>query len=124
MLRALISLTVIVLTTSPLFAGAPLKGVDVKLGRPPGGTVAARTTGGDGSFDFGILPKGIYFITLDGSAGTAVIVLKGVPGGALRKSLAIAKGGATARQPAGSAARLEFSSDGHHPVRGHLTGLD
>jgi len=92
MLRALISLTVIVLTTSPLFAGAPLKGVDVKLGRPPGGTVAARTTGGDGSFDFGILPKGIYFITLDGSAGTAVIVLKGVPGGALRKSLAIAKG--------------------------------
>jgi hypothetical protein len=124
MLRALISLMVVVLSTTPLLAGAPLKGVDVKLGRPPGGTVAARTTGGDGSFDFGILPKGPYFITLDGSAGSAVIILKGVPGGALRKSLAIAKGGATARQAAGSAARLEFSSDGRHPVRGHLTSQD
>src|SRR5262245_52903263 len=124
MLRVLISLIILVLTAMPLLAGAPLKGVDVKLGRPPGGTVAARTTGGDGSFDFGILPKGPYFITLDGSAGTAVIILKGVPGGALRKSLAVVNGSATARQPAGSAARLEFSSDGHHPVRGHLTSHD
>jgi len=123
-MRATLSLMILALTATPLLAGAPLKGIDVKLGRNPGGMVAARTTAGDGSFDFGVLPQGRYVITLDGSAATAVIVLKGASGGALRKSLAVAKGGATARQATGSAARLEFSSDGHHPVRGSLSSQD
>lgn len=47
-------------------AGAPLKGCDVKLGKPPGGSPAARTTtDAKGKFNFGLMPKGSYYLTLD-----------------------------------------------------------
>ena len=55
-------------------AGAPLKGIDVKLGKNPGGGCAARTTDAGGKVDFGVLPKGSY--TLDFEPFTA----KNVPG--------------------------------------------
>lgn len=42
--------------------GAPLKGVDVKLGRNPGGLMASRTTDQHGKFDFGVLPAGSYYL--------------------------------------------------------------
>ena len=47
-------------------AGAPLKGVDVKLGKNPGGSPAARTTtDSKGKFNLGIVPAGSYILTLD-----------------------------------------------------------
>lgn len=46
--------------------GAPLKGVDVKLGKNPGGSPAARTTtDGDGNFTFPVVPAGEYILTLE-----------------------------------------------------------
>jgi hypothetical protein len=49
-----------------IVAGAPLKGCDVKLGKPPGGSPAARTTtDSKGKFNLGVMPKGAYFLTLD-----------------------------------------------------------
>ena len=48
-----------------VYAGAPLKGVDVKLGKNPGGSPAARATSdSDGKVAFGILPAGSYLMTL------------------------------------------------------------
>ena len=53
-------------------AGAPLKGVDVKLGRNPGGGAAARTTtDGDGNFTFSVVPAGEYILTVELNKATA-----------------------------------------------------
>lgn len=52
--------------------GAPLKGVDVKLGKPPGGSPAARaTTDADGNFSVPVLPAGEYILTLELKKETA-----------------------------------------------------
>lgn len=121
MLRPILSLVALALAATPVLAGAPLKGVDVKLGRNPGGMVAARTTGGDGSFDFGVLPKGRYVMSFAGAGGAAVVNLKGSAEGAINKAVAIAKGSAAARQAGGT---IEFTADGRHPVHGHVSTGD
>jgi hypothetical protein len=45
------------------YAGSPLKGVDVKLGKNPGGGCAARTTDASGKANFGVWPAGNYTVT-------------------------------------------------------------
>jgi Carboxypeptidase regulatory-like domain len=53
-------------------AGAPLKGVDVKLGKNPGGGAAARTTNAEGKIDFGVLPAGSYYLIVSAPKGADV----------------------------------------------------
>jgi hypothetical protein len=64
----LISVLSFALCAQIALAGAPLKGVDVKLGKNPGGGCAARTTDGAGNANFGVWPKGNYTVTI--SPGT------------------------------------------------------
>ncbi|MGC1460624.1 MAG: hypothetical protein WA802_00395 [Terracidiphilus sp.] len=54
-----------VLCAQSALAGAPLKGIDVKLGKNPGGGCAARTTDGSGKANFGVWPKGNYTLSLN-----------------------------------------------------------
>jgi hypothetical protein len=54
--------------TQTVFAGAPLKGIDVKLGKNPGGGCAARTTDAGGNADFGVWPKGNYTLEFSPAA--------------------------------------------------------
>lgn len=107
------------------FAGAPLKGVGVSLGKSPGGSCAARTTGADGTADFGVWPKGNYTITFDPLHGS-VDLPSGMAWGRIGPNAAPAKlhyvitGASAGRlerdlptgQAAGRVAPLEFSLDG------------
>jgi len=54
------------------FAGSPLKGVDVKLGKNPGGGCAARTTDAGGKADFGVWPKGNYTLEFAPAASAPI----------------------------------------------------
>jgi hypothetical protein len=50
---------------SQLKPGGPVRGVDVYLGKRPGGQVVARTkTDAAGNFTFGVVPPGSYMLTL------------------------------------------------------------
>ena len=98
--------------------GAPLKGVDVKLGKNPGGGAAARTSDGSGSFDFGVLPKGNYRITLvlpSSAAGRAEVIVKGGVGGVLDMKLLPPS---AAGKNSGHASEINITSDGLHPITG------
>lgn len=62
-MKRFLALSLLVLfTVHSAFAGAPLKGIDVKLGKSPGGGCANRTTDANGKADFGVWPKGSYTI--------------------------------------------------------------
>ncbi len=58
-------------TGTPNTNGAPLKGVDVKLGKNPGGGAAARTTTDEnGNFTFPAVPAGKYTVIVEAPTDT------------------------------------------------------
>jgi len=62
-LRLILMAVLGVLFVQSALAGAPLKGIDVKLGKNPGGGCAARTTDNNGKAGFGVWPKGNYTLS-------------------------------------------------------------
>jgi hypothetical protein len=122
------------------FAGAPLKGIDVKLGKNPGGGCAARTTDSGGNADFGVWPKGNYtleFAPADSALAAPAtgrtqapatkpglqpslklhVVITGVTGGKLERDF-------DAGQSAERAAPLQFSLDGKQSLVVLVTAAD
>ncbi|HKN21689.1 MAG TPA: hypothetical protein VJX73_09745 [Terracidiphilus sp.] len=117
------------------FAGAPLKGIDVKLGKNPGGGCAARTTDAGGKADFGVWPKGNYTLEIapaaaNGPAGQANdrslvmpalmrarVVISGATGGKIERN--VDTGGSTER-----AAPIQFSLDGTQRLVVVVTAAD
>ena len=67
-LRMILVAALCVTCVQAALAGAPLKGIDVKLGKNPGGGCAARTTNQAGQANFGIWPKGNYALAITPSA--------------------------------------------------------
>src|ERR1043166_179537 len=124
--------------------GAPLRGVDVKLGKNPGGSPAARTTtDADGNFTFQNVPAGDYILTLEirkdaGKESGGVIrpndpvfnlcyVTLNLPGGEkvqkgydLEKNRAFDPATDPSKQDAAGAKLEPFPvhSDGTHPLNG------
>ncbi len=90
------------------FAGVPLKGVDVKLGKNPGGGLASRQTDANGQADFGVqpaLPNGqAYTVTIVGLQGPAHVVVRGGAQGAIDRDVGSA--GADRQAP------ISLTSDG------------
>ncbi len=62
--RLISAIAICVFSVQCAMAGAPLKGIDVKLGKNPGGGCATRTTDGSGKANFGTWPKGNYTLSL------------------------------------------------------------
>jgi hypothetical protein len=112
-------------------AGAPLKGVDVKLGKNPGGSPAARTTDANGKVTFGVLPKGSYTITLRMQAqqqpmGACLVTIDGIAAVPYKVEWDFKLNKPSLVQPPDSSMRTKntganedkivFESDGVHPV--------
>jgi hypothetical protein len=87
------------LFTQAALAGAPLKGIDVKLGKNPGGGCAARVSGPDhcaaalatndaGQVDYGVLPKGDYTMSVSPPSGTVDVTVSGAVGGPIERDVA------------------------------------
>ena len=66
--------TLLALSAHIAVAGSPLKGIDVKLGKNPGGGCSARTTDATGKANFGVWPKGNYTLTISPATLSAPVV--------------------------------------------------
>lgn len=117
--------------------GAPLKGVDVKLGKNPGGSPAARTTDSDGKINWGVLAKGSYYLIVAGATkqnaatsnaaandDTYVVEVTGAVGGPIKRGWDPKKKQAftlptTAQSKAAPEYKdtIPFDSDGHTPCK-------
>jgi hypothetical protein len=96
---------------SAAWAGAPLKGIDVKLGKNPGGGCAARTTDAGGVADFGVWPAGNYTIDVTPAPGKgAHLTITGATGGRIDRDVPAAA--ATSRR-----APILFGLDGKATLR-------
>jgi hypothetical protein len=104
-------------------AGAPLKGIDVKLGKNPGGMVAARVTDASGQAEFGVLPKGDYTLSVSPPAGASAIhvVVVGAPTGAIERDISLVASGRTApiafQMTGTTPLTVTVSADSAPPVR-------
>lgn len=135
----------------PSVTGAPLKGVDVKLGKNPGGGAAARaTTNAKGEFNLGVQPAGKYDLTVsappdlaEGQAGGGAdnktsnlnlsksninrisIAIDGVKGGPIKKDLDFKLKEANSAQRAGKPEyqdiTLTIETDGKSELKGIIS---
>jgi hypothetical protein len=128
--RKVIFAMLVSLVAMSAWAGAPLKGVDVKLGKPPGGGAAARTTNTEGKVDFGVLSAGSYYVVIDGAKSVheseAQIEIHGGSEGTVKKRWNFAQKkafslDATAREA--GVDKIAFTSDGKHPIEVAATAV-
>jgi len=122
-MRKLMSAIFVSLVTATAWAGAPLKGIDVKLGKSPGGSPAARTTNAEGKIDFGVLPAGSYFIVVGDAKDLheqyVELEIRGPKEGTLKKRWNFAQKKAFGLDPVVREAGVDtivFTSDGKHPI--------
>lgn len=98
-------------------AGAPIGGIDIKLGKNPGGGGVARTTtDGAGHFSFPAQPAGSYTITVV-STEPAEITVKGAVGGTIKKSSSSTQSAAKATA---APLKVDLKSDGKTAITGKL----
>jgi len=128
--RKMILVMLVSLVAMSAWAGAPLKGVDVKLGKPPGGGASARTTNAEGKVDLGVLAAGPYYVIIDGAKSVheseAQIEIRGATEGTVKKHWNFAQKkafspDATAREA--GVDKIVFTSDGKHPIEVAATAV-